>query len=531
MTADDLPPGGYAAIVREAFGKFRTGDLFEVVPSHRFVERTAASPSALFEHLTELNPSPYGFLFNLGLGEYLIGASPEMFVRVAGQEVETCPISGTIKRGRNPMEDAEQIRTLLNSTKDETELTMCTDVDRNDKARVCVPGSVQVVGRRQIELYSHLIHTVDHVKGLLAEGFDALDAFLSHMWAVTVTGAPKRAAIGFIEAHEPGTRRWYGGAVGRLGFDGNLETGLTLRTMRYSQNDTAPGGVVEIRAGATLLADSDPEAEEAETILKAAALRQTIRTVNRQNSPDDSAAVAAGSGSGSGIRVRGRVRAGSGSGSAAAAAVGCGLGKTILMMDCEDSFVHNLASYLRATGALVTVIRHREAFAALDAGEFDLVVLSPGPGRPAEFRVPEMVAKVMERGLPLFGVCLGLQAIVEALGGKLQILNEPQHGRRSLVRRVATASDSRILGGLAAEFFVGRYHSLYAEEASLPPELTITARSQDGVIMALEHRSLPIAAVQFHPESIMTAEGDAGQRIINNLVQSLTRSAITQGRR
>ncbi|MDI9409718.1 MAG: chorismate-binding protein, partial [Candidatus Pacebacteria bacterium] len=187
MTADDLPAGGYAAIVRDAFARFRAGDLFEVVPSHRFVERTTASPASLYQHLTELNPSPYGFLFNLGLGEYLIGASPEMFVRVAGKRVETCPISGTIKRGANALEDAEQIRSLLNSTKDETELTMCTDVDRNDKARVCLPGSVKVIGRRQLELYSHLIHTVDHVEGQLAEGFDALDAFLSHMWAVTVT--------------------------------------------------------------------------------------------------------------------------------------------------------------------------------------------------------------------------------------------------------------------------------------------------------------------------------------------------------
>ncbi|MCX8500829.1 MAG: anthranilate synthase component I [Alphaproteobacteria bacterium] len=503
-TADDLPPGGYAAIVREAFGKFHCGDLFEVVPSHRFVEQTAASPSALFQHLTQLNPSPYGFLFNLGRGEYLIGASPEMFVRVAGKRVETCPISGTIKRGRNAMEDADQILTLLNSTKDETELTMCTDVDRNDKARVCVPGSVQVIGRRQIELYSHLIHTVDHVEGQLAAGFDALDAFLSHMWAVTVTGAPKRAAIGFIESHEPGTRRWYGGAVGRLGFDGNMETGLTLRTMRYSQNGVEPGGVIEIRAGATLLAGSDPEAEEAETILKAAALRQTIRTVNRQ-------------------RLCGESQP------SPAVQTGFGTGKRILMMDCEDSFVHNLASYFRATGAAVTVIRHREAFAALDAGGFEMVILSPGPGRPAEFRVPEMVAAVMERRLPLFGVCLGLQGIVEALGGKLGILSTPQHGRRSLVRR--TNRESRLLHGLGAEFFVGRYHSLYAEEASLPPELVITARSDDGVIMAIEHQSLPIAAVQFHPESIMTVADNAGQIIVNNLVQFLTQTPQLQGRK
>ena len=111
-----------------------------------------------------------------------------MYVRVEGDRVETCPTSGTIARGQDPLDDASQILALLNSEKDESELTMCTDVDRNDKSRICVPGSVKVIGRRQIEMYSRLIHTVDHVEGRLRPEFDALDAFLTHTWAVTVTG-------------------------------------------------------------------------------------------------------------------------------------------------------------------------------------------------------------------------------------------------------------------------------------------------------------------------------------------------------
>src|SRR5262249_42423829 len=194
----DYPAGGYADLVRQALPYFAPGDLFEVVPGPSFYEPCSAPPSVLFETLRRINPSPYGFLLNLG-GEHLIGASPEMFVRVEGTRVETCPISGTIARGRDALEDAERILTLLSSRKDEAELTMCTDVDRNDKSRVCKPGSVRVIGRRQIELYSHLIHTVDHVEGELRDGADGLDAFLSHAWAVTVTGAPKRAALAFIE--------------------------------------------------------------------------------------------------------------------------------------------------------------------------------------------------------------------------------------------------------------------------------------------------------------------------------------------
>ena len=213
--------------------------------------RTVRSfPSLIFVLLI-----PYSALLNdhFTRGEYLIGASPEMFVRVdrtaRGLRVETCPISGTIERGDSPLEDAQQIKKLLLSAKEESELTMCTDVDRNDKSRIYIPGSVRVLGRRQIEMYSRLIHTVDHVEGLLREGYDALDAFLCHTWAVTVTGAPKTWAMRFVEKMERSPRRWYGGAVGVVGFDGSMNTGLTLRTIRVEN------GVAEVRAGATLLHD------------------------------------------------------------------------------------------------------------------------------------------------------------------------------------------------------------------------------------------------------------------------------------
>ena len=158
----------------EARERFARGDLFEVVPSHVFYGR-CPTPSPFYERLRQRNPAPYEFMFNLGEGEYLVGVSPEMYVRVTGDRVETCPIAGTIARGEGPLEDAANIRTLLGSLKEESELTMCTDVDRNDKSRVCEPGSVQVIGRRQIELYSRVIHTVDDVEGKLRHGFDALD--------------------------------------------------------------------------------------------------------------------------------------------------------------------------------------------------------------------------------------------------------------------------------------------------------------------------------------------------------------------
>jgi len=487
----DHGPGEYAALVRRAKEAFIRGDLFEVVPGQLFATPCADPPSLVFHRLRRANPAPYGALINLGDGEFLVSASPEMFVRVEGRRIETCPISGTIARGRDAVEDADRILELLNSKKDESELTMCTDVDRNDKSRVCVAGSVKVIGRRQIEMYSRLIHTVDHVEGELRPEFDPLDGFLSHAWAVTVTGAPKLWAIRFIEEEERSARRWYGGAIGRVTFDGNMNTGLTLRTMRMKD------GIAEVRAGATLLFDSDPDAEEAETRLKAAALIAAIRGSGGA-APRPSSATA-------GQSARGR---------------------KVLLIDHEDSFVHTLAGYIRATGAEVTTLRHDFARAQLQGGlSPDLVVLSPGPGRPKDFAIGDTLALLLERGIPVFGVCLGLQGIVEYFGGSLGVLDVPMHGKPSIVRVLP----GRLLRGLPERFTIGRYHSLYAVRSRLPAVLSVVAETEDDrVIMAIEHATLPIAAVQFHPESVMTSPGEIGMPIIEQALALLCEPAAAK---
>ncbi|MCB1122056.1 MAG: chorismate-binding protein, partial [Verrucomicrobiae bacterium] len=155
----DNEPGEYAEKVKQIQEGTRKGDFFEVVLSQVFTSGCQDTPRELFDKIRNVNPSPYEFLINLG-NEQLVGASPEMFVRVKDGIVETCPISGTIPRGNDAIEDAERVLELMTSEKDEAELTMCTDVDRNDKSRVCKPGTVQVVGRRLIEAYSRLFHTV-----------------------------------------------------------------------------------------------------------------------------------------------------------------------------------------------------------------------------------------------------------------------------------------------------------------------------------------------------------------------------------
>lgn len=483
----DHRPGEYAELVTKAKESFRKGDLFEVVPGQKFMERCDSKPSQISKRLKEINPSPYSFFINLGHQEYLVGASPEMFVRVNGRRIETCPISGTIRRGADPIEDSAQILKLLNSKKDESELTMCSDVDRNDKSRVCEPGSVKVIGRRQIEMYSRLIHTVDHIEGRLRDGMDAFDGFLSHAWAVTVTGAPKLWAMRFIEKHEKSPRAWYGGAIGMVGFNGDMNTGLTLRTVRIKD------GIAEVRAGATLLNDSDPQEEEAETELKASAMIAAIRDAKSGNDASSKRGVA---------RV--------------------GEGVNILLVDHEDSFVHTLANYFRQTGATVNTVRTPVPEEIFDSLNPDLVVLSPGPGSPTDFDCKATIKKARARNLPIFGVCLGLQALAEAYGGELRQLAVPMHGKPS---RIRVLEPGLVFSGLGKEVTVGRYHSIFADPATLPRDFMITAESEDGTIMGIEHTKEPVAAVQFHPESIMTLGGDAGMRMIENVVAHLAKRA------
>jgi anthranilate synthase len=516
IAAGPLPPqpapGRYAAVVEQAKERFKRGDLFEVVPGHVFYER-CASPSRFYERLRERNPAPFEFLFNLGQndegsGEYLVGASPEMYVRVNGDRVETCPISGTIARGADPLEDAANIASLLGSAKEESELTMCTDVDRNDKSRVCVPGSVQVIGRRQIEMYSRLIHTVDHIEGRLRPGFDALDAFLTHMWAVTVTGAPKAWAMQFIEDNEDAQRRWYGGAVGKVGFDGSMNTGLTLRTARISD------GIAAVRVGATLLYDSDPDSEERETHIKARALLETLREVEEARVAAERALTGP---------AEGEIAAdGSADYPASYDAAPGPRQLRVLLVDHQDSFVHTLADYFRQHDAEVTTLRAGFPAALLDELAPDLVVLSPGPGRPSDFRCDELLTELDTRNLPAFGVCLGLQAMVEHAGGQLSLLAEPQHGKPGSIQ-VRGGRDSGLFAGLPQQFTAARYHSLYAREPDVKGGFTVTAtvRSADGqedVVMAIEDAAAGRWAVQFHPESILTAAGRSGHRIIANVL-------------
>ena len=197
----------------------------------------------------------------------------------------------------------------------------------------------------------------------------------------------------------------------------------------------------------------------------------------------------------------------------------------IVVVDNYDSFVYTIVGYLKTLGATVDVVRN-DAIDPSDASvldEYDGVLISPGPGAPADSGASEDVIRLCAKlGKPMFGVCLGLQALAEAYGGELRQLAIPMHGKPS---RIRVLEPGIVFSGLGKEVTVGRYHSIFADPATLPRDFIITAESEDGTIMGIEHVSEPVAAVQFHPESIMTLGQDAGMRMIENVVAHLSKKA------
>ncbi len=465
QVAGEPPAGQYRDVVARARQACRDGTLFEVVAGQSFRRPYAGKPSELYRRLEQINPSPYGFLANLG-GEHLVGASPEMFIRVTGRRVESCPISGTVRRGRDACEDAERALGLLTSAKAEAELTMCTDVDRNDKALVCEPGSIQVIGRRQLETYSHLIHTVDHVTGQLRADCDGIDALQAHLWSVTLTGAPRAAALHFIEANENAPRRWYGGAIGHIGFDGDIDSGIVLRALQLAS------GVAEVRVGASLLHSSDPEDEERETLTKAAAMFRALETAGEAPAPAAAAPLAERP---------------------------AGAPAEILVADLGGPFGALLASLMASQGL------QARPFATLDASAGRSVLLLSGADPTTQAAARDLAGELLRRDCRLVGIGHGMLALAEALGARSQPAPEPQHGARL---RVGWADPASISGGLlAVGAAVGCYHRALLDPASLPAGVAVVLRATGGEVLAFEAPAQRCAGLLFHPESLLTDRG------------------------
>lgn len=264
----------FAQMVKQAKEYIAAGDVFQVVLSQRFEVDTMSNPFAVYRMLRIMNPSPYMYYLQFA-DETLVGASPEMLVRVERGKVEVRPIAGTRRRGATPQEDRELGEDLLRDEKERAEHLMLVDLGRNDVGRVAKHGSVQVDQFMALENYSHVMHMVSHVSGELRDDLHSFDAFLSCFPAGTVSGAPKVRALEIISGLENISRNAYAGAIGYLGFDGNLDSCITIRTVFYKHNR------VFVQAGAGIVADSIPENEYEETRNKALGMIRAIQAANQ----------------------------------------------------------------------------------------------------------------------------------------------------------------------------------------------------------------------------------------------------------
>lgn len=273
-TRSNMTQGRFEDMVRDAKEFIAAGDIFQVVLSQRFTRETNVEPFDVYRAVRRLNPSPYMFFFDFGIVDdeplFIVGSSPEMFVRLEGRTASIRPIAGTRPRGADPAADAALAEELLADPKERAEHVMLVDLSRNDFGRVCEYGTVRVSDFFTIEKYSHVMHIVSHVEGKLRPEFTAFDLVRAAFPHGTVSGAPKVRAMEIISDLEPDPRGAYAGMVGYFGFDGNMDTCLAIRTM------IGRGNKYSVQAGAGIVADSDPGAEFQETVNKASAMLKAI---------------------------------------------------------------------------------------------------------------------------------------------------------------------------------------------------------------------------------------------------------------
>lgn len=473
----DISDADFSKLVLQCKEHILSGDVFQIVPSRTF-SVPCEDPFDTYQRLKIVNPSPYMFYVNEGLFT-LLGSSPETFIRVTGDPkiVEISPIAGTRTRGVTLDEDSRKEAELRLDIKEQAEHMMLVDLARNDIARVSKTATRYVNELLTVDRYSHVMHLVSHVRGELREDLDALHAYQASLNMGTLVGAPKVKAAEILRQVEYSKRGIYGGAVGYLDNQGDLNTAIMIRSALVKNK------VAYVRAGAGVVYDSDPAFEVQETYNKAKAVLASLRGVDwMATSP-------------TAPRHDDHQKA------------------SVLLIDNFDSFTFNLEAEFKNLGCDVQVWRNNisadEALKlALAMPEPRLIVLSPGPGAPSDAGCCiELIKKCQDR-VPILGVCLGHQAMIEAFGGRVGRAEATIHGKSALM----THENLGVFVGLPNPMPIARYHSLAGTQ--IPDDLRVLADC-DHTVMAVEHKKYKMLGVQFHPESILTPEGS---KLIKNIL-------------
>ncbi|GGR00536.1 chorismate-binding protein [Deinococcus ruber] len=474
FSADDLD---YVAGVQAVQELIRAGEVYQVNLSRGVMAHAQGEPLAAYLRLRADNPSPYMAYADFGT-EVVVSCSPERLVRWDDHTVSARPIAGTRPRGATPDADEQLEHDLRTSVKEQAEHIMLTDLIRHDLGWLSQPGSVHVPDLMLVERYSHVMHLVSEVRGTPLPGLTTQAVLRATFPGGTITGAPKRRVMQAIRELEPSARGWYTGSLGIIS-GAHTELNILIRTATFSKQ---PGGwTVGVRAGAGIVIDSEAGAETRETVIKAQALLGVLSGEKIRSGQPPQPPRAGRAWSPPPVKPHAPLR--------------------VLLLDNFDSFTQNLAHDLAALGAVVLLRDHTAALPELLALHPDAVLIGPGPGTPQTSGVTLALTRAcLERRIPLLGVCLGHQALGEALGGRVVRAARAIHGQPEALHHDGRGVFAGIPQG--AEFT--RYHSLVVQHS---PGASITASTATGEIMALEATHAPAWGVQFHPESVLSTYG------------------------
>lgn len=507
----------HLAAVAAAQEHIAAGDIFQVNLCDRYDSRLVGDPLDVFEQGTSRLGASYGAYVRWP-GGAIASFSPELYLRRTGDRLISSPIKGTAPRQVDRVADAQTGATLKTSEKDVAENVMIVDLVRNDLAGVCVPGTVQVP--RLCAAEAHAVwHLTSDVEGELSPDAGSGAALKATFPPGSITGAPKHEAMRVIDKLESHTRQAYTGGIGRAS-RGGMELNVAIRTLEFGRSRSPRGleggktveWVVHLGAGSAITTASEPTAEWSECRAKVAPIAEALGThlapEEHPCQPDDQP---------SDLRPAAAAPSEPAEASRSVPAAWIRPSKPrsvnvdeprVVFIDNYDSFVHNLVDMVAVAGARTRVIRNdeltvEELVDQQRRGMLTHLVVSPGPGTPADAGISISAIRTLAPTTPIFGVCLGHQAIVEAFGGRVVRAPAPVHGRSEPVFH----NSAGLWHNLPSPLLSARYHSLVADESTLPLELLVTARSSDCLVMGIEHRHLPIWGMQGHPESVLTARG------------------------
>ncbi len=459
----------FIKVVKKLKNRIHKGDFIQVVPSRKMYKYTSSHPYDIFDELSEIGKTcPYRFILKFS-DFFVIGASPELLVKINNGKVSTCPIAGTRPRGATEEEDLINEQDLITDKKEVSEHIMLVDLARNDIGKISKPGTITIDEYKEVKYFSNVMHICSKVTGHIKEDYDCLDALRAIFPAGTLSGAPKICAMQNITEVETERRNFYGGGIGFINYDKTLDMCIGIRTVLY-KNST-----VYLQAGGGIVYDSNPKSEFYETMHKMNSVKKAIMNAELTYLKKD-------------IKPNTRV----------------------LLIDNYCSFTYNIFQYLSEMVDNIDVIRN-DSIDISKILDYTHIILGPGPKSPKDTDGFKEILDTCKGRVPILGICLGHECIYDYFGGTIKVCREIMHGKSSDM----THNNNKLFNNITNPFSAMRYHSLVCDPDTLPNVLEIISTTSNNIIMGIKHKEHDIYGIQFHPESIET---NFGKELLKNFL-------------